>query len=60
MLLRYSLGLEKEAQVVEAAVSKVLDAESIGGYGIRTADLNGKATTVDLGDKVIEALKELI
>lgn len=60
MLLRYSLGLEKEAQAVEAAVRKVLDDESIGGYGMRTADLGGKATTDELGDKVIEALKQLL
>ncbi|KAI9574766.1 3-isopropylmalate dehydrogenase [Boletus coccyginus] len=60
MLLRYSLGLEKEAQAVEAAVRKVLDDGSIGGYGMRTADLGGKATTDELGDKVIEALKQLL
>jgi len=60
MLLRYSLGLEKEAQAVEAAVRKVLDDESIGGHGTRTADLGGRATTVELGDKVVEALKQLI
>lgn len=60
MLLRYSLGLEREAQAVEAAVRKVLDGESIGGYGVRTADLGGKATTIELGDKVIEALKQLV
>ncbi|KIJ69971.1 hypothetical protein HYDPIDRAFT_35419 [Hydnomerulius pinastri MD-312] len=60
MLLRYSLGLEKEAQAVEAAVRKVLDDETLGGYGTRTADLGGKATTVELGDKVVEALKALL
>ncbi|KAG9317375.1 3-isopropylmalate dehydrogenase [Chiua virens] len=60
MLLRYSLGLEKEAQAVEVAVRKVLDDESIGGYGKRTADLGGQATTVELGDKVVEALKQLL
>ncbi|KAG2042204.1 3-isopropylmalate dehydrogenase [Suillus americanus] len=60
MLLRYSLGLEKEAQAVEAAVRKVLDEPSVGGYGIRTADLQGKATTVEVGDKVVEVLKSLL
>ncbi|KAG2349131.1 3-isopropylmalate dehydrogenase [Suillus weaverae] len=60
MLLRYSLGLEKEAQAVEAAVRKVLDEPSAGGYGIRTADLQGKATTVQVGDKIIEVLKSLL
>jgi len=57
MLLRYSLGLEKEAQAVETAVRKVLDDPSAGGLGLRTADLRGKATTVELGDKVVELLK---
>ncbi|KAH7887549.1 3-isopropylmalate dehydrogenase [Phlebopus sp. FC_14] len=51
MLLRYSLGLEKEAQAVEAAVRKVLD------DGARTADLGGQATTVELGDKIVKELK---
>ena len=60
MLLRYSLGLEKEAQAIEAAVRKVLDEEDRGGYGIRTADLGGKAKTAELGDKVVEALKTLL
>jgi 3-isopropylmalate dehydrogenase len=60
MLLRYSLGLEKEARAVEAAVRKVLDDESVGGDGARTADLGGKTTTIELGDKVVEALKTLL
>lgn len=60
MLLRYSLGLEKEAQAVEVAVRKVLDEPSAGGFGIRTADLQGKATTVEVGDKVVEVLKSLL
>lgn len=60
MLLRYSLGLEKQAQAIEAAVRRVLDDESVGGYGLRTADLGGNATTVELGDKVVEVLRELL
>jgi len=60
MLLRYSLGLEKEAQAVEAAVRKVLDDQAIGGFGIRSADLGGKATTIEIGDKVVEVLKGLL
>ncbi|KAH7930688.1 3-isopropylmalate dehydrogenase [Leucogyrophana mollusca] len=60
MLLRYSLGLEKEAQAVEAAVRKVLDDEAIGGFAVRTADLGGKATTIEIGDKVVEVLKGLL
>ena len=57
MLLRYSLGLEKEAQAVEAAVRKVLDAEDIGGFGFRTKDLSGDKSTNEIGDKIVEVLK---
>jgi len=57
MLLRYSLGLEKEARAVEAAVRKVLDAEDIGGFGLRTKDLGGSKSTKEIGDKIVEVLK---
>jgi len=60
MLLRYSLGLEKPASAIEAAVRKVLDAPSAGGYGLRTADLGGKVGTTELGNKIVEALKEIL
>ncbi|KAJ3732871.1 3-isopropylmalate dehydrogenase [Lentinula guzmanii] len=60
MLLRYSLGLDKPASAIEAAVRKVLDLSATGGYGLRTADLGGKVGTTELGDKVVEALKEIL
>ncbi|KAJ3758883.1 3-isopropylmalate dehydrogenase [Lentinula raphanica] len=60
MLLRYSLGLDKPASAIEAAVRKVLDLPATGGYGLRTADLGGKVGTTELGDKVVEALKEIL
>ncbi|GMO44756.1 MAG: 3-isopropylmalate dehydrogenase [Treponemataceae bacterium] len=61
MLLRYSLGLEKEADAVERAVEAALDA------GYRTPDIAGNeaeklraegklAGTVEMGARVIEAL----
>jgi len=56
MLLRYSLGLERPANAIEAAVRKVLDAPALGGHGLRTADLGGKATTKDIGDCVVKVL----
>jgi 3-isopropylmalate dehydrogenase len=50
MMLRYSLGLTKEAEVVEAAVEAVLD----GGY--RTYDIMGegkiKVGTREMGDLI--------
>ena len=42
MLLRYSLGLQKEAEDIEAAVVKVLDA------GYRTADIAGASKSADI------------
>ena len=60
MLLRYSLGLEKPAAAIEQAVRKVLDSPEIGGFGLRTADLGGKATTKEIGDKVTEVLLTLL
>ena len=55
MLLRHSLGLEKEAQAIEAAVTQTID------DGIRTADLapRGAASvgTRAAGDAVLERLR---
>ncbi len=64
MLLRYSLKLEKEAALIEAAVEKVLDA------GWRTGDIAGSAAdraalgakligTKKMGDLVVEAIQSL-
>ncbi|KAL0580086.1 3-isopropylmalate dehydrogenase [Marasmius crinis-equi] len=60
LLLRYSLGLEKPAALIESAVRKTLDLKSNGGFGVRTADLGGSATTADVGDRVVEVLKGLL
>ena len=58
MLFRYSLGLTKEAEAIEAAVNAVLDA------GWRTGDIKSKDTpenkivgTKEMGDLVVAALK---
>jgi 3-isopropylmalate dehydrogenase len=60
MLLRYSLGLDKQAKAVEDAVRKVLDDKVAGGHELRTADLGGKTTTEEMGDKIVEVLKGLL
>jgi 3-isopropylmalate dehydrogenase len=60
MLLRYSLGLEQEAQAVESAVRKVLDDQSIGGLGLRTKDLGGFVKTMEMGDAIVETLLKSI
>jgi 3-isopropylmalate dehydrogenase len=55
MLLRHSFQLEKEASIVEKAVSAVL------AQGARTADLAGKShvaiSTAEMGRRVVEAVK---
>jgi 3-isopropylmalate dehydrogenase len=54
MMLRYSLGLEAEAQAIEAAVRRVIE------QGVLTADLapkgNSSVGTRAAGDAVINAL----
>ena len=55
MALRYSLDLEKEANVLDLAVSQVLD------DGLRTKDIMSagkkEVTTTDMGDAIVEKLK---
>ncbi|KAG5458099.1 MAG: 3-isopropylmalate dehydrogenase, partial [Olpidium bornovanus] len=59
MMLRYSLGMPVEADLVEAAVRTVLD-EKPAGMGLRTRDLGGDATTVQMGDAIVAELKKLL
>lgn len=58
MMLRYSLAETNAADLIEKAVSNVLD------QGYRTADIYSDGTnnvsTADMGDAVISALKELV
>ncbi|KAH9948397.1 3-isopropylmalate dehydrogenase [Amylocystis lapponica] len=60
MLLRYSLGLERYAQLIELAVRKVLDLKDKGGEEFRTADLGGTVKTTEIGDKIVDVLKGLL
>ncbi len=51
LLLRYSLKLEQEAALIEAAVDQVLT------DGKRTADLGGKLTTAEMTEAVLEQIR---
>jgi 3-isopropylmalate dehydrogenase len=53
LLLRHSLGLEREAQAVEGAVASAID------HGVLTADLTGEsaASTAQAGAAVVQALE---
>lgn len=52
MLLRYSCDLPSAAVAVESAVDAVL------ASGVRTPDLGGSASTVDVGDRIAAAVEE--
>lgn len=50
LMLRYSFGLNNEANEIELAVNKAID------QGARTVDLGGKLTTVQMANEVIKNL----
>ncbi|KAL2370457.1 3-isopropylmalate dehydrogenase B [Blastomyces gilchristii] len=52
MMFRYSFHMEAEAQLIEQAVSAVLES------GVRTPDLGGKAKTAEVGDAIVECIKK--
>ena len=54
MLLQYSFGMDKEAQLIADAVRNVLDS------GLRTKDLGGNAGTVETGDAIVKELEKLL
>jgi 3-isopropylmalate dehydrogenase len=60
MLLRYSLGLDKQARLIETAVRRALDARNAGGLELRTADLGGDIGTKEVGDRIVEIIKTLL
>jgi 3-isopropylmalate dehydrogenase len=54
MLLRYSLGMLKEAGKVDEAVKMVIE------MGVGTKDIGGGASTTEVGDRVAEELERLL
>jgi 3-isopropylmalate dehydrogenase len=54
LMFRYSFNMEREARIIETAVSEILEA------GIRTPDLGGKAGTDQVGDAVVEKIKQVL
>ena len=60
MMLRYSFCMYKEADAVDAAVEKVLDAKDAGGLEVRTGDLGGTASTSEVGDAVCAVVKQFL
>lgn len=60
MMLRYSFCMYKEADAIDAACEKVLDAKDVGGLEVRTGDLGGSASTSQVGDAVCSVLKQML
>ena len=54
MLLQYSLNLPQEARAVEEAVRRTIDS------GVRTKDIEGTASTSEVGDAVAEELSKIL
>jgi len=54
MMLRYSLGLPREADAVEAAVRAAID------NGTRTRDIGGDAGTAQMGDAIVRELEKIL
>jgi len=50
MMLRFSFGLDKQAEVIEKAAEQTID------KGIRTGDIGGKSSTGEVGDAVCSFL----
>jgi 3-isopropylmalate dehydrogenase len=60
MLLRYSCLLAEEASAIENAVARVFDSKESGGLEIRSRDMGGEATTVEIGNATCAVLRELL
>lgn len=54
MMLKYSLNLPVEAKAVEDAVRFTIE------KGVRTKDIGGSSSTVEVGDAVAEELKKVL
>lgn len=54
MMLQYSLQLPAESKAVEEAVRRTIE------KGVRTKDIGGSNSTVEVGDAVAEELKVVL
>jgi 3-isopropylmalate dehydrogenase len=60
MMLRYSFNMHREADIVDKAVEKVLDAKDIGGLELRSGDLGGKVGTKEMSEAIQKEVKKLL
>lgn len=54
MMLKYSLNLHRESVAVEEAVRKTIE------KGIRTKDIGGTSSTVEVGNAVADELMKVL
>ena len=54
MLLQYSLNLPDEAKAVEEAVRRTIES------GVRTGDIGGTSSTVEVGDATAKELEKIL
>jgi 3-isopropylmalate dehydrogenase len=54
MMLQYSLNLPAEAKAVEEAVRRTIES------GVKTKDIGGTSTTVEMGDAVAAELGRIL
>jgi 3-isopropylmalate dehydrogenase len=60
MMLRYSFNMNREADIIDKAVEKVLDAKDIGGLELRSGDLGGKVGTKEMSEAIQKEVKRLL
>lgn len=60
MMLRYSFNMHREADIIDKAVEKTLDNKELGGVGVRTGDLGGKAGTKEMSEAVQQMVRKLL
>lgn len=54
MMLKYSLNLPVESKAVEEAVRRTIES------GVRTKDIGGTSSTIEVGDAIAEELKKVL
>lgn len=60
MMLRYSFNMHREAEIIDKAVEKVLDAKDLGGLELRSGDLGGKVGTKEMSEAIQQEVKKLL
>jgi 3-isopropylmalate dehydrogenase len=60
MMLRYSFNMHREADIIDKAVEKVLDAKDLGGLELRSGDLGGKVGTKEISEAIQKEVKRLL